>query len=269
MAQWGEISVNSKPQQLDTQVVSLALKGRWDRPVEGCCISSIVANELLLVQSQKLSQADLYIPLWSPRHFAGASVIASRRRDHPFNKRLSDSVIMDFGNEFPTIVEYNNQSIANAISEGLDDLFIASINHFHKPKRKLLASRFRFIVDNGIRCVPLQQEDVEYAFLLLAQFRRKHNLKHDFRNSWNDLLILSTAICRRALLVTEDNELTRFAVELCGASPSSTGGFLEIPFLQMEEQTQRSSRESKGYVNVRWRVSFCRVQKSRSNRQTI
>jgi len=36
---------------LDTQVISYAIKDNWDHPLEGCFISSIVANELFLVQA--------------------------------------------------------------------------------------------------------------------------------------------------------------------------------------------------------------------------
>jgi len=257
--------VSSQQQHLDTQVVAYAMKGRWDGMLAGSCISSIVANELLLVQSQNPSQADLYIPLLSTRHFPGSLTVRSRRRHRPFSKRLSDSIIIDFGNEFASIVEYNNLSIAKLINEDLDDLLVAAIGHFDKQKRKLLARRFRFIVENGIRCRPLQRADVELAFHLLGEFRRAHNLKQNFRNTWNDLLIVSSAINSNARLITEDNELSRFAAELSGVSPSPADRFIEIPFARTDAQKKRSSRESKGYINVGWRVQFDRVQSSGPN----
>ncbi|MBL8830203.1 MAG: hypothetical protein JNM18_24715 [Planctomycetaceae bacterium] len=169
---------------------------------------------------------------------------------------------MDFGNEFPTVVEYNSLSIANAINEGHVDLFIAATNHFDKALRKRLASRFRFIVENEIRCTPLQPRDVEHAFTLLRQFRREHNLKKDFRNSWNDLLILSIARNAEVELITEDNELSRFASNVDGGTLSRVSDFIQIQFPRSDQQSREPSRESKGYINVGWRVHFNHVQKS-------
>lgn len=238
------------------------MKGNWNRPIQGCVISSIVANEFLLVQSDEPSQANWYMPLLSRHHFIGSAPIGIRRRDHPFRKGLSDSILMDFGNEFPSIVEYNSLSIANAINEGLIDLFVAATNHFDKAMRKLLRNRFCFIVDNGIRCSPIQQQDVEHAFELLDHFRREHNFKQKFRNSWNDLLILSSARNAEIDLITEDNELSRFATKLDGGISSRLNEFIQIRFPRCEEQERKTSRESKGYINVGWRVKFNRGQKS-------
>ncbi len=101
---------------------------------------------------------------------------------------------MDFGNEFPTVVEYNSLSIANAINEGHVDLFVGATNHCDKALRKRLVRQFRFIVEKiEIRCTPLQQQDVEHAFKLLGQFRREHNLKQGFRKFITTCLILSSA----------------------------------------------------------------------------
>lgn len=249
-------------QHLDTQVISYAMKGKWERSIQGAMISSIVANEFLLVQSEELAQANWYIPLLSRCHSNDLPPIELRQRDHPFRKESSDSIIMDFGNEFPTVVEYNSLSIANAINEGHVDLFVGATNHLDKPLRKRLVSRFRFIVDNEIGCTPLQQRDVQHAFSLLGQFRREHNLKQNFRNSWNDLLILSSARNAEVDLITEDNELSRFASNVDGGTSSRVDDFIRIQFPRSDQQPRRPSRESKGYTNVGWRVQFNRVQKS-------
>jgi predicted nucleic acid-binding protein len=113
---------------------------------------------------------------------------------------------MDFGNDFPSIVQYNNYSLAALINENCDALFAGAVNILPKERRKMLIRRFRFLVKSGIRCQPLQRADVDYAFILLGEYVRKHNLKRAFRNSWNDLLILATAIMRGASLVTRDTE---------------------------------------------------------------
>ena len=248
------------PQHLDTQVVSYAMKGRWDRPLRGSVISSIVANELLLVQSENPTQARFYVPVLSARRTAGLAEF--RRRDHPFGRRVSDSIVMDFGNEWPSIVEYNNLAIANVINQGLCDLWMAAINHLDKPTKRLLAARFRFLIENGVTCLPLRPDDVQGAFHLLREFTREHNIKRRFRNTWNDLLVLSSARNAHAHLVTEDSELSRFASELCSSVATLTAGdFVEIPFPQADPRPRRASRESRGYVNTGWRVQFMRAQR--------
>ena len=89
----------------------------------------------------------------------GPMATGLRRRDHPFNRRLSDSIIMDFGNEFPTIIEYNNLSMSSLINYGLVDLFAGAINHLEKDTKKTLKRRFQFLLEDGVQCIPLRQSD--------------------------------------------------------------------------------------------------------------
>ncbi len=249
---------------LDTQVISYAFRDNWDQPIASCVISSIVANEFLLVQSDELSQANWYIPTPSKARFLGYSLFGFHLRDHPFQRQSADSIKMDFSNEFPTIIEYNNFSLANAINNGLTGLFAAATRHLDKTRRKMLIKRFRFIVDSGLTCIPLNQGDVSTAFDLLQQFRRTHNLKANFRNSWNDLLILSSAMNAGCNLITEDNELSRFVSELSGGSISECEQFVQIHFSHCNRKEQRASLESKGYINLGWRVQFYREQNSKA-----
>lgn len=243
-------------QHLDTQVVSYAMKGKWNELVEGCAISSIVANELFLVQGDDPANANLYIPLFSSRHMMGPMTPEFRRRDHPFNKLLSDSIMMDFGNEFPTIVEYNNLSMSAVINNRLDDLFAGAINHLDKDTKKTLKRRFKFLLDNNIQCIPLRESDVESAFELLSRFREKYNVKRDFRNSWNDLLILSCALGANEPLITEDKLLAEFASKHLGFTPTKKQDFVELRFVTGETNSEKQFRESKGYINTGWRVKF-------------
>ncbi len=245
-----------KRQHLDTQVVSYAIKGKWSESVEGCAISSIVANELFLVQGGDPANANLYIPLLSSRHTMGPMALELRRRDHPFNKRLSDSIIMDFGNEFPAIIEYNNLSISILINDGLADLFAGAINHLDKDTKKTLKRRFQFLLENGIQCIPLRKSDVEMAFELLSRFREKYNIKENFRNTWNDLLVMSCAMGVNEPLITEDGLLAKFASENLGVTPKKKQDFVELPFASDKTPNQKQFRESKGYINTGWRVRF-------------
>jgi len=245
-----------KRQHLDTQVVSYAIKGKWNESIDGCVISSIVANELFLVHGDDPAKANLYIPLLSSRHIMGPMVTELRRRDHPFNKRLSDSIIMDFGNEFPTIIEYNNLSMTTMINHGLGDLFAGAICHLDKETKKTLKRRFQFLIENGIQCIPLRQRDVEMAFYLLSQFRERYNIKVNFRNSWNDFLVMSCAMCANESLITEDSLLSKFASENLGVTPEKKQDFVELPFAANKTNGHKQFRESKGYINNGWRIRF-------------
>lgn len=243
---------------VDTQVVSYAIKGTWKQPLEGSTISSIVANELLQIHGSDPAKANVYVPLLSAAHAAGPLAMELRRRDHPFNKRLADSIIMDFDNEYASIIEYNNLSISVAINDGLHDLIAGALNHLDKDTKKTLTKRFRFLVENGIRCAPVTAAEVELAFELLANFKVDHNPKANFRNTWNDLLILSSAIRHGENLVTEDNLLSRFAAQQFGVKPETKHGFLVLPFTRTSTTNRKTSDESKGYINAGWRVKFSR-----------
>ena len=239
---------------LDTQVVSYAWKEKWDQPITGSEISSIVANEFLLAQHENRIHANYYVPIVSIRHLMASR--ENRNRDHPFNRVHSDSVVMDFGNEFPSIVEYNNLSIATVINNQSFDLFASAINHLEKPQKKTLLKRMRFLLDNGLTCVPINDASVDLAFQLLQKFREHHNPKENFRNTWNDMLILSCAQDKNSKLVTEDSLLARFAAETAQIDPIETPPFLELPYRKEGHEIRKRSKESKGYINNGWRAKF-------------
>lgn len=243
-------------QHLDTQVISYAIKGKWENSLGNCVISSIVANELFLVQGENPAKANLYIPLLSSRHFTGAISSEIRKRKHPFGRHHSDSILMDFANEYPTIIEYNNISISNLINEGLTDLMYSAVNHLDKETKKTLKRRFRFLVENNIKCVPLNYSDIECGFGLLSTFKEKHNPKNNFRNTWNDILILSSAIGAEERLVTEDGLLSRFASENYEVKSQSNQQFVELNFSKKKGLKKKIFRESKGYINHGWKTNF-------------
>lgn len=205
---------------VDTQIVSYAMKGRHPKiPNWLCC--SIMANEFLLVQSKSSNKAKYYVPLSSMiNHLYGdeeatrASTPANRyRRQHPFSKRITDSMVMEFGLLHPPIVEFGNFAIAEVLNEGRTPVFSAAVAFLEKSEQKLLVDRFKFLISSGIQCVPVQRRDVETAFRLLEEFTEHRNPKANFRNTWNDLLILAVAVNRNSKFLTLDQELAVFAGE--------------------------------------------------------
>jgi hypothetical protein len=178
------------------------------------------------------------------------------KRSRPFKKDLTDSVVMEFGREHGSIFEYSNLALANVINNKRMDAFRASIGHLDKEEQKMLRMRCQFLFDNELQCIPLNKEILDRSFLLLQEFMEQHNVKQNFRNSWNDMLILATALFSGADLVTKDNELNRFVAKRYAPFLAHEGLFLHLSFGKVEISRRQSSRESKGYINHGWKARF-------------
>ncbi|BCL80047.1 hypothetical protein ccbrp13_25120 [Ktedonobacteria bacterium brp13] len=249
-------------QFFDTQIVSYAFKGMYTVNLHNSAISSIVASEFLLLQSSNPKKPNYYLPrlhiddlLYLPISF---------QRPHPrhphnrpvFGKGRTDSVVMEFGLDHEPIIEFSNIALADIINNRYAKIFYTSIQHLGKDQQKILRKRFQFLLDNELRCVPLNKEILDLSFLLLKGFMERHNIKQNFRNSWNDILILATALAFSADLDTRDNELSRFAVEQYAQSFKNTDSFIHLSFTKDELTQQKPNRESKGYINRGWKAKF-------------
>jgi hypothetical protein len=248
---------------LDTQIISYAMKGREGLPIKGATISSISANELLLVQGTKYTQANYYVPMpcsrfkvtsKEPSHFNPSHRLS--RMDHPFSRRSTDQVLLDFGNQYPTIIEYGNLAISIVINNKASVLFNEAIKFLPAHQRKRVRRAFDFIIDNSIRCAPLTKNSIAYAVDLLQKFATKHSFKGNFRNSLNDILILASAIDASAKLNTEDSLLGAFAAEVYNVPQHIEDGILVIDFSSNNEPLSKKKAESKGYINKGWQVKF-------------
>jgi hypothetical protein len=249
------------PELLDTQLISYAFKGRRDISVTGRSISAITANEFLLVQSAKYAQANYYVPLLSRLNIPG-SVQGDELSDwqldvvHPFDKRATDRVTLEFGNEFPTVVEYGNLAIAVLINKRTPSPFYAATEFLEKTRRRTICQRFDFLLQNEMNCLPLSRNAAFIGIDLLQEFRVRHNLKANFRNSLNDILALATAIDVSATLLTADILLGEFAAKHLAVDHRTQGDVIAVDFGQGLHSSSRKSTESKGYINTGWRVSF-------------
>jgi hypothetical protein len=164
---------------------------------------------------------------------------------------------MEFGREHEPIVEYSNLALANIINNKRLSVFCACIEQLDKKKQKMLRTRCEFLLDNELSCVPLNKEILERSYLLLQEFSSQHNVKEDFRNSWNDLLILATALTQKANLFSKDKELNNFMEDRGYAVPiRRVNEFVNLSFSKVDAPIQRVSRESKGYINRGWRAKF-------------
>jgi predicted nucleic acid-binding protein len=163
----------------------------------------------------------------------------------------------NFNNEFPSVVEYGHIGIAHLLNSANRAIFSESVNHLPKRERKDLLNKFAFLAGQDVKCVPVQPEDIPVAFSLLKRLiKRGVNLKSDFRNSLNDMLILGASITNGADLWTKDELLAQFAEDEGLSKVKPCSSHYEIAFSASESALRRVSRESKGYVNVGWRYSM-------------
>lgn len=124
-------------QLLDTQIISYAFKGVYDGKIDQQHISSVTAKEFLLIQGSHRTAANYYVPL--PRNIKNYSPAEDRalpRMDYPFSKGLTDQIILDFGQDYPSIIEFSNQAIAEVINLKAKNIFREAIRFLDKDKRK-------------------------------------------------------------------------------------------------------------------------------------
>jgi hypothetical protein len=240
---------------VDTQVVSYSKKGTTSRSIRGAKISSITASELLLVYGDKRTAAKYYVPALSPIHLGTAS-LGSMKRDHPFGKNFTDSIVFNFGRDFEPLKEFGSNAISKMVNERNLELLRQSILFLDKKVQKYIREDFAFLVDNEIECVPLSLDTIEAGYRYLKAFQSSgEKIKTTFRNTWNDLLILSTAEIHGEKLWSEDNQLNRFAASSFGEFREAEQGTLEITMRPASLDSERTtSRESKGYINAGWRA---------------
>lgn len=240
---------------IDTHIVSYAKRGVLSRSIQGANISSVSASELLLVYGDKRTSANYYVPLAPRLHF---ELMAAKVSAHPFSKRLTDQIIFDFGSDYEPIVEFGSVAIAQMINDRRFDLLQRSIQFLPKGRKKIIREDFGFLAENRIRCFSLNPPTVANAHRLLEAFRSSNQrIKTTFRNTWNDLLILSAAWADDDELLTNDDQLNRFAASSFGEFSECGSGVLRVRFPSAEAPTaQRIFAESKGYVNRGWKASF-------------
>lgn len=239
---------------LDTQIISYSFKNSYDGQIENKSISSVTAKEFLLVQGAEYTKANYYIPMPKTlNHFLGSG-IGIHKRDHPFMKGSTDQIILDFGHDYPTIIEFGNLAISETINLKAKQVFIASIQFLAKEKRKILLTRYEYLLQKNINCLPLSKNAVELGLSLFHEFILRYKTKEKFKNTINDVFILATAVNSLSTLITKDTLLNRFATEYFNASLKEYSGSLLIDFGNEETSERCKNKESKGYINKGWKV---------------
>ncbi|MEU1232166.1 hypothetical protein [Streptomyces sp. NPDC005828] len=258
---------------LDTQIISYAIKGKSKEPLpEAFSITSTVAQELLRVRDIPSGGARYFTP--PPQRIApeqkGAYLRGGpvHRTGYPSNRprfrNSTDRIVMDFANEYPAVVEYGHLGISWLIRTGNRRVYEESITHLPKDERKKLVGNFEFISHHVEDCVPVNSDIISGAFSLLKQVTDEGvAIKADFRNTLNDMPILSTARHERAKIQTEDKLMAQFAKKFSIFGVKESGDHYELICSDPEPRRKRDSHESKGYRNTGWRFAIHRNPSAR------
>jgi hypothetical protein len=236
---------------IDTQILSYAYKGQRNA-VSGARISSVAAHEFLEVyDADSTKRFRYYIKYLSGRHLGAPTPSPSHWKGGAIER-----LVLDFGGDYPQLIEFNSRATAAIINDRNGLAFAHTLSCLDKALQKKLRPRFAFLCKHIGECVPLAPQTAEVGIQLLWDFVQHHNVKANFRNSVNDMMILATAIAGHEQLLTDDNLLARFAAAQQQAPLRDVGqGLIEIDFEQGMEVGQRISNESKGYINRGWRIA--------------
>lgn len=243
---------------LDTQVLSQLCRSKAKIDINNR-ISSTVAKELFgAYRKSDFRNDNFYVPFYSAAsysHRLASSVRKDAIRRIP-QKRHADKAVVNFGGVFPDLVEYSNKSIALAINSKNEGALKWAISKQSKRKIVNILSQYRHIIQNDINCVAVTEEDFENAASILFQFTRRHNLKSNFRNSFNDLLILACTERLRHALATKDSLLHRYYVYKSAGRISENDNNIIIDFEGGAKKRKSNRRESKGYINKGWSIAI-------------
>ncbi|CAM3379667.1 hypothetical protein KIPE111705_05610 [Kibdelosporangium persicum] len=245
----------------DTQLVSYAINKGRDLPSLDVAISSTTAQELLLIQSPEPTRNNYYIPTSPSSLRAGRllNIIRKASRSWPGNRRATmamhqtDRLILNFGRDYPAVVEYSHQAVASALNRGDFGLLEHMARALEPARHRVVVRRLHFLLDHKVRCVPLGQTSCETGLHLFQAFALNFALKNNFRNSLNDILTLAVAQTSSAFLHTDDELLGRFARLHSAVPVNRVEEGISIDFTS-PTVPRRTNRGTKGYVNHGWRV---------------
>ncbi|WP_139792976.1 hypothetical protein [Pseudophaeobacter leonis] len=241
---------------LDTQVISASWKQH--APITDACVSSVTAKEFLEIYDRASFKHDkYYIPIISNRHFHGLNVSHGGKftRERRPSAHLCDKLIVDFNRDYPTLVEHGSKSVSLSINQPRRGNFNWATSHLSNSLKRRVTGRYNYMVSRGVKCLAVNSGILDLSMALLYDFERTYNIKENFRNSFNDIMILSTAVHYGMPLRTEDSLLARFSAQKFGGmiAEQKTGVIIDF------DSTLRRSlgrKESKGYIHRGWRVAM-------------
>jgi len=214
-------------------------------------ISSVAAKEFLLAYKVNSAQDLYYLPAQIGLNWRLSANAFSFgiMRDHPFSKHYTDQRIIDIQTANVCYIEYGSLAFSMAINNKSIDLFRSATSHLPKHTRRLVKSKFEFLCDNKIECKALNDPTVELAINIMRDFLKHYQPKKNFRNTLNDILILSAAAADGALLQTNDTLLDELSNLHTPHHKFSSANSIFLDYTNSEPANQKENNGSKGYVN--------------------
>ena len=123
-----------------------------------------------------------------------------------------------------------------------------------KPAARRVCSHYDFVLETEIKAVPASPAIAEKAVQLLDDLVASGvNVKANPRNTFNDMIILATALTNSVELRTDDKLLLRTALKSGMRRVDKSDGFVTLA-PSTSNIDRRAPAESKGYINAPWRI---------------
>ncbi|MEV0104456.1 hypothetical protein, partial [Nocardia sp. NPDC050789] len=229
--------------------------------------STTTLQELYSMQSLQGWGYRYLLPTLARQHLGGlsdAEHLVEVHRAHVLEGRAgrtrTDKLLINFparlaSHGFAAYVEKSHQALANAQNARAFGLIeaVASVA-IDRSIGRVVGVRARFLGDAEVAPLPLTMSEVAIAVDLLQEVLRAGvNLKRNRRNSFNDLLILATALRWGLRLRTGDRLLLELAVR-AGMIPTDDADGVVSLMPPDAIAGAPDSPESKRYINTRWRA---------------
>jgi len=263
---------------LDTNYLSRWQQGGIDQPAAGrLAVSTTALQELYGMQASTGWGYRYLLPrVTGSRRAARVPSPADLERDRARIQQgaawrdSTDRLVVDFpvelaGYGFVTTYEKSHHALAELqIAGATDILHTVATWAVGRDMGRIVEERSEFVARAGIEPIPLTERDIDTAVDLLREFLAAgNNLKRHRRNSFNDLLILATALRRGMGLATDDRLLLELALRAGLTETDEVAGFTTLaPAVRYDPP--RPHAESKRYVNATWRSRRARAFRDRS-----
>ncbi|MYR35584.1 hypothetical protein GTW20_25805 [Nocardiopsis alba] len=247
---------------IDTQELIRLSKERAPLPCGGqAYMASTTAQELFRTRSKETGRPAYWVPSIRGVHQAE---IMSRKEWRNLAKAhskwnyggtslYSDRLLVEFGSDYPPVVEFGHRAISKIINEEKTWLFPMCAGAARVKFGSEMRGRVEYVAESNVRCSPLVGGVIKTALPMFHAFSKKYTFKKDYRNSLNDIFILATSGHLGIPLLTRDKLLARFAEECLGSRLMGVQG-CELISPQKGVGERRVMKESRKYVNRSWRI---------------
>ncbi|MEV6361346.1 type II toxin-antitoxin system VapC family toxin [Nocardia asteroides] len=239
---------------LDTNYISKWQRGEAEPPEHNALFASTAALQELYNMQVTNSWEHRYVPHAAAFHDNPSSLNNFRRT--PFRFKVSfPAELAEFG--YADRYEQGHVDVREIHSRRrMKEFRTLTVAALGSRSSRIVCAHYEFVLRQSIEPILVDEVIAQAAVLLLQDLLAKGiNLKADRRNTFNDMLILATALALNLELRTDDKLLFRTAVDHGMEPVSESDGFTTLtPDTEPQEEPAPPSREeSKNYINAPWR----------------